>query len=318
MAKAKAARKEPAEMSFLDHLDELRKVLWRIIAGIMLGTIACYYFAPIFQEWLLIPFESHTGTNLALLAPTEGFVVRLKISLVAGLLVTAPWSFLQVWSFVAPGLFEHERKLVLPVVLFSSLLFLTGAAFSMIVLPNATEFFLGFATQSVMNAWSLGKYVDFVLRLVLAFGIVFELPLVIYFLARFGVVTPPFLRKYRKHMIIGFLVLASVITPPDIFTQVILTLPMVVLYEASIFFAIIARKQYERKQRELFGDDKPETDEDLETETGEDVEAGTKEGSDSETTERTTMENEDITKREQSDEDVSTEPENPDEKKDKS
>ncbi|MBS1262080.1 MAG: Sec-independent protein translocase protein TatC [Calditrichaeota bacterium] len=271
--------KKPSEMSFFDHLDELRVALWRALVGILVGFAVCYYFAPIFQEWLLIPFHDQTSASLALLAPTEGFVVRLKIALVAGLLATAPWTFFQIWWFVAPGLFEHERKLVLPVVLFSSLLFLAGAAFSMVVLPNATDFFLGFGTESVRNSWSLGKYVDFVLRLILAFGVVFELPLLIYFLARFGVVTPPFLRKYRKHMIIAFLVLASIITPPDIFTQLVLTLPMVVLYEGSILLAVLARRRFERRRAvidaELAGEaDEPEPASERETgasETGETV-----------------------------------------------
>ncbi len=252
---SKREKKNPAEMTFFDHLDELRSSLWRALAGIMLAAAVCYYFAPIFQGWLLIPFENETSASLALLAPAEGFIVRLKIAFVAGLVAAAPWVFYQVWAFVAPGLFEHERKLVMPVVFFSSLLFITGAAFSMYVLPYATRFFLSFGTQEIQNAWSLGKYVDFVLRLLLAFGVVFELPLLIYFLARFGVVTPPFLRKYRRHAIITFLILAALITPPDVFTQAVLTLPMVILYEASILLAIVARKQYEKKREEFMSDD---------------------------------------------------------------
>lgn len=252
---ARKERNDPGEMSFFDHLDELRASLWRLLVGLLIGTAACYYFAPTFQSWLILPLQQETGSSLALLAPTEGFVVRLKISLVAGLLLTAPWSFYQVWRFVAPGLFSHERKLVLPVVFFSSLLFLTGAAFATYVLPHATRFFLSFSTPDVANAWSLGRYVDFVLRLMLAFGVVFELPLLIFFLARFGVVTPGFLRQYRRHMIVAFLVLASIITPPDIFTQLVLTLPMVVLYEISILLAVVARRQWERKHEEFMADD---------------------------------------------------------------
>jgi sec-independent protein translocase protein TatC len=251
---SKRKKRNPAEMNFLDHLDELRGALWRVCVGVFVGAAIGYYFAPVLQGWLLIPFENQTSASLALLAPTEGFVTRLKISLVAGLVGTAPWIFYQLWAFVAPGLFEQERKLVLPVVFFSSLLFLTGAAFSLYVLPHATSFFLSFSTMDVQNAWSLGKYVDFVLRLLLAFGVVFELPLLIYFLARFGVVTPPFLRKYRKHMIISFLVLAALITPPDVFTQAILTIPMIILYEASILLAVVAQKQYQKKRDEFMAD----------------------------------------------------------------
>lgn len=236
--------KKNGEMSFFDHLDDLRGSLIRALLGLLVGVIICYFFAPRLQDLLLIPFKQQTTASLALLAPTEGFIVKLKISLVAGVFLSAPWVFYQIWRFVAPALFENERKLVFPVVLSSTFLFLLGATFAAYVLPMATSFFLGFSSHEIVNAWSLGKYVDFVLRLLLAFGIVFELPLVVYFLARFGVVTPPFLRTYRKHMIVVFLVLASIITPPDVFTQLILTAPMVVLYEVSIGLAVIAQKRW--------------------------------------------------------------------------
>ncbi len=239
-------KKSLAEMSFFDHLDELRGVLIRAILGVVVALFICYYFAPKLQDLLLIPFRDQSSASLALLAPAEGFIVRLKISLVAAIFLSAPWTFFQLWSFVAPGLFKHERKLVVPVVFFSTALFLLGAAFAGVVLPMAVSFFLGFATTDVQNAWSLGKYVDFTLRLFLAFGVVFELPLLIYFLARFGVVTPAFLRTYRRHMYVVFLVGASIITPPDVFTQLMLCIPLVVLYEASILLSVVAMRKHER------------------------------------------------------------------------
>lgn len=235
------------EMSFLDHLDELRKSLFRALIGLALATVALYFVTPWIQELLIAPFIAREGAKLSLLTPTEGFVVSLKISLVAGLFVSAPWIFYQLWLFVAPGLFENERKMVLPVVFFSSFNFLLGAAFAWFVLPYATRFFLGFSTQTVENLWSLGKYLDFILRMFLAFGIVFELPILIYFLARFGIVTPSLLRKYRRHAYILVLIAASIITPPDVFTQIILALPMVILYEISILLAVGARKAHLRK-----------------------------------------------------------------------
>ncbi|HEB85233.1 MAG TPA: twin-arginine translocase subunit TatC, partial [Bacteroidetes bacterium] len=218
-------------MSFLDHLEELRKTLFLALGGLAVGVIACYSVSLRIQEFLLQPIIRHPGTTLALLAPTEGFIVRLKISLVAGLFVAAPWVFFQLWHFVAPGLYDRERKMVLPVVFFSTLCFIAGAVFGYLILPWATKFFLSFATPTVENVWSLGRYLDFVLRMFLAFGVVFELPIVIYFLARLGIVTPDFLRRYRRHAYIVVLVAAAIITPPDVFTQVILAAPMVVLYE---------------------------------------------------------------------------------------
>ncbi len=237
-------KRSSQEMTFLDHLDELRKVLIRSLIGILIGVIACYFVSHYLQELLLTAIKKYEGVQLALLAPTEGFIVRLKISLVAGIFLTFPWVLYQVWLFVAPGLFKNERRMVLPVIFFSTLCFLTGAVFAWYVLPWATKFFLSFSTQTVENWWSLAKYLDFILRMFLAFGVVFELPIMVYFLARFGVVTPVFLRKYRRHAYVLVLIAASIITPPDIFTQVVLALPMVILYEGSIGLAVIARKKW--------------------------------------------------------------------------
>lgn len=249
------AKKSVNEMNFFDHLDELRTRLFAMFIGLVVATVGAYYFSPQLQELLLFPFRNETGPQLALLTPTEGFIVRLKIAFVAGLFVSAPWLFFQLWKFIAPGLFEHERKRVLPVVFFSTLLFLTGAVFAAYVIPMATRFFLSFTTADIANFWSLGKFIDFELRLFVAFGIVFELPLLIYFLARFGVVTPAFLRQYRRHMYVIFLVAAALITPPDVFTQVFLTVPLIVLYEASILLAVVASRQW---QRSLDGGETPE------------------------------------------------------------
>jgi len=239
-------KKAPNEMNFLDHLDELRVRLFWAFGGLLVATVVGYIFSMDIQQLLMFPFVAEEGPKLALLSPTEGFIVQLKISLIAGLFISAPWIFYQLWRFVAPGLFENERKMVLPVVFFSSLLFLAGAAFAVYVIPMATRFFMSFTSEDVANYWSLGKFIDFELRLFVAFGVVFELPLLIYFMARFGIVTPKFLRTYRRHMYVTFLVAAAIITPPDVFTQVILAIPLVILYEASIFLAMIATKQYEK------------------------------------------------------------------------
>ncbi|MFH0882614.1 MAG: twin-arginine translocase subunit TatC [bacterium] len=239
-------RKNPNEMNFLDHLDELRVHIFRAFGGLLIATIIGYIYSQDLQRLLLYPFAGMEGPKLALLTPTEGFLVQLKISLIAGVFISLPWIFYQLWSFIAPGLFEKERKMVLPVVFSSSVLFLVGAGFAVFVIPMATRFFMSFTSEEVANFWSLGKFIDFELRMFLAFGIVFELPLLIYFLARFGVVTPKFLRTYRRHMYVAFLLAAAIITPPDVFTQIVLAVPLVVLYEASIFLAVIAQRKYNR------------------------------------------------------------------------
>ncbi|MCB2200798.1 twin-arginine translocase subunit TatC [bacterium] len=254
-------RKDLSEMNFFDHLDDLRAAIFRGLGGLFIGLVIGYYFSSRIQGLLTLPFEELSDASLAILAPAEGFLVQLKISLVAGIFISAPWMFYQLWRFVAPGLFKHERKMVFPVVFFSSTLFLVGAAFGVWILPMATSFFLSFAQQGIVNVWSLGRYVDFVLRMLLAFGIVFELPLLIYFLARFGVVTPSFLRTYRRHMYVVFLVGAALITPPDVFTQVVMAVPLVTLYEGSILLAVVARRKWESR-----ADDREEEEEEAEQE----------------------------------------------------
>ena len=266
-------RKNISEMNFFDHLDELRAAIFRGLGGLFVGLVIGYYFSRQIQGLLTLPFEELSDSSLAILAPAEGFIVQLKISLVAGIFVSAPWMFYQLWRFIAPGLFKHERKLVFPVVFFSSTLFLIGAAFGVWILPMATSFFLSFAQQGIVNVWSLGRYVDFVLRMLLAFGIVFELPLLIYFLARFGVVTPSFLRTYRRHMYVAFLIGAAIITPPDVFTQVVMAVPLVILYEVSILLAVVAKRKWEGKSDERDANDERSREEEVAKQESADPEA---------------------------------------------
>lgn len=233
-------------MHFLEHLDALRAALTRSAIGLLIALVVMYYFAPQIQELLLHPFKAHEHTMLSLITPTEGFIVRLKIALIAGLFVSSGWIFYQLWRFIAEGLYPNEKKMVLPVAFFSTICFISGAVFAWFVQPFAIDFFLSFSSPLVENMWSLGKTVDFILRMFLAFGVVFELPVIIYFLARFGIVTPEILRKYRRHAYVIVLIAAAVITPPDVFTQVVLALPMVVLYEFSIFLAIMAYRKWEK------------------------------------------------------------------------
>jgi len=149
--------------------------------------------------------------------------------------------------------------MVLPVVLSSSILFLAGAGFAVFVIPMATRFFMSFTTEEVANYWSLGKFIDFELRMFIAFGVVFELPLLVYFLARFGVVTPGFLRSYRRHMYVAILLAAAILTPPDVFTQVVLAVPLVALYEVSIFLAMVAQRRYNKLVEEQQDESTSET-----------------------------------------------------------
>ncbi len=241
------SEKEPQLMTFWEHLEELRSRLFKALLAVTAGFCLAYFFVPAVQTVLIDEFFPGSGAEapLAFLKPTEGFVVRLKLALVMGLIVASPMVFYQFWRFVAPGLYPKEKHFIIPVVVTSTVSFLVGSAFSVFVLPYATRFFLSFAVGGIQNTWSFGSYVDFVVRLIIAFGVVFELPLVIYFLVRLGIVTPEFLRRQRRYAVIIFMILAAVISPPDIFTMVVLAVPLMLLYEISIVIAVFARKKYQ-------------------------------------------------------------------------
>lgn len=248
----KKKRRDAQLMTFWEHLDELRSRIIKALVAVTIGLIAAYSFVPYVQAVLIESFFPNSeNAPLAFLKPTEGFVVRLKLSLVIGLLLVSPVIFYQFWRFVAPGLYPKEKRFIIPVVVTSSISFIVGAAFSVFVLPYATRFFLSFAVGGIENTWSFGSYVDFVVRLMLAFGLVFELPLVIYFLVRLGIVTPEFLRRQRRYAVIIFMVIAAVISPPDIFTMFVLAIPLIMLYEISIILAVFARKKYQAEQSSL-------------------------------------------------------------------
>jgi sec-independent protein translocase protein TatC len=238
----------PSGMSFWDHLNELRS---RLIKAILLVSVAfciVYFFAPYIQSFLLHRFFPPGMQPLAFLTPTEGFVVRIQLALIGGLFLACPGVFYQFWRFVAPGLYMRERRMIMPVVVISSICFLVGAGFSFFILPYATQFFLSFGGDDIQNIWSFGAYVTFVVQFVLAFGITFELPLIIYFLVRLGIVTPEFLRTKRRHAIVLLLIIAAIVTPPDAFTQLSVGVPLIILYEVSIIVASVTYRKHRTKQ----------------------------------------------------------------------
>ena len=231
-------------MGFLAHLEELRIRLIRAILFLLAGTVLGLIFSKYLLNFITSTFPPDEVSHLALLQPTEGFVVRLKVAFVAGLFLTSPLWFSQLWGFISPALYRNEKRIIMPVIILSSGAFIIGAGFGYWILPHAVEYFKSFALEDMNVNWSLGKYFDFSLRLIVAFGCVFEMPLIVYLLARLGIVSTAQLRKYRRHVIIAVMIAAAFITPPDIFTMVVLTVPLIILYEVGILAASIAvRKQ---------------------------------------------------------------------------
>ncbi len=227
------------KMGFLEHLEELRGRIIKSLFSIILVSIGAYFFSE-----RLIDFISRPIPELYFMSPTEAFAIRIKLSLIAGIIVSVPVIFYHLWQFVVPGLFEREIKLVVPVVLASTIFFLIGATFCFLfVLPLSIKFLLGFGTEKLKPMIKIGDYVSFISYLILAFGAVFELPVIAYFLGKLGIITPRTLRKGRRYAIVGMLVLSALITPPDVFSQLMLAGPLYFLYEVSIVVVRIVQKK---------------------------------------------------------------------------
>ncbi|MDH7516317.1 MAG: twin-arginine translocase subunit TatC [Bacteroidota bacterium] len=237
-----------AEMSFLDHLEELR---WRIIyslLGVAVGSTVIWIFKDFVMERILLRPAVENGLRLQNLRPFGQFFLYMQVALFGGIVLSVPNLLLQIWLFVAPGLYPHERKYVRWVVVFTSVCFLGGVAFAYyVILPAAFTFLAGFGTPLIANNISIDEYFHFLLSLMLGTGAVFELPMVSFFLARLGVLTPQFMRKYRRHAIVLIMVAAALITPtPDPYNMILLALPMVGLYEISIGIAAFGMKRHQR------------------------------------------------------------------------
>lgn len=230
---------EEKEMGFLDHLEELRGRIIKSIISIIFFSIGAYFFSE-----KLIDFVTRPIPEVYFMAPTEAFSTRIKISLIAGIIISVPIIFYHAWRFIAPGLFEKEIKMIIPAVLTSTVFFLIGASFAFVfVLPLSIKFLLGFGTEKLKPMIKIKDYVSFVTYMILAFGAVFQLPVISYFLGKIGVITPQTLAKGRRYAITGILVLAAVITPPDVFSQFMLAGPLYFLYEVSIIVVKVIQRR---------------------------------------------------------------------------
>ncbi len=261
---------DPNQMSFLEHLEELRwKVIKAVISILVFAVLAFIFKGIVFDQIILAPknttfitykifcyLSQYLGFGDELCITSEfslqniemsgQFTAHMIVSIVAGFIVAFPYVFYQLWSFVAPGLSSKERNTARGVVFFTSMLFLMGIAFGYFVIAPLSVQFLGNyqVSEQVENIISLTSFISTVTTTTLASGLVFQLPVVVYFFAKLGIVTPALLRTYRKHAIIGVLILSAIITPPDILSQVLVSIPLIALYEISIFIAaIVIRKR---------------------------------------------------------------------------
>lgn len=241
---------DDAPMTLMGHLNELRRRLFRMVIIVILGFVAFYGVSEYLYAYLSAPLQAQLpeGSKLIYTSPAGAFFTYMKVALVASLFGTSPITFYQVWAFIAPGLYKEEKRAVLPLAFFSSIFFIAGAAFCFfLVFPIAFKFFMGFATDTIVPMISVEEYLGFALKLLIAFGVVFEMPLFAYFLSRFGILSPDFMRRQRRYAILFIFIIAAILTPPDVFSQCLMAMPMLLLYEVSIYVSAMAYKKKEEK-----------------------------------------------------------------------
>lgn len=233
------------EMTFLEHLEELR---WRIIyslIGIVIGTIVAWIFIDYLVDYILLKPAKDSGAELQNLRPFGQLFLYVQVAIIIGVIVSIPNIFYQLWKFIAPALHKSERKYILSIVIFSSLCFLIGVAFAyFVMLPLTLKFAAQFGSSDIKNQFAIDEYMSIIISVMLAAGIVFELPMISFFLSKLGILKPSFMQKYRKHAIVIIMIAAAILTPgTDPVSQIILAVPLVVLYEISILISKLSQKK---------------------------------------------------------------------------
>ncbi len=239
--------------SFISHLIELRDRLIRAILALLIVFGVLFYWARDIYTLLAAPLlaELPEGTQMIAVEVAAPFFVPVKVTMFTSLVIALPYVLYQIWAFVAPGLYQHEKKLVLPLIATSTLLFLVGMAFAyFIVFPVVFHFITAFAPDGVAVMTDIQKYFDFVLTLFLAFGVAFETPIAVVILTRMGIVSIDKLKQARPYVVVGAFVVAAIFTPPDVVSQLLLAFPLWLLYEAGLLVAgWLGRQQEEEEQQ---------------------------------------------------------------------
>lgn len=234
------------KLPLTSHLAELRKRLILSFVSVGVGFIVCYAFSQNLFDLLSRPLLKMmpSGSTLIFTSVAEAFFTYMKVAFIAGLMLASPFVLFQIWAFVAPGLYRHEKRYVIPFVTAGSFFFILGILFAyFIAIPVGFRFLLGYATDFIKPMPSMKEYLSFSIKFLLAFGLVFEFPVVLVLLARIGVVDANMMARHRKYAILLIFIFAAVMTPPDIISQLLMAIPLMGLYELSILLSKIFGKK---------------------------------------------------------------------------
>ncbi|MEM8896992.1 MAG: twin-arginine translocase subunit TatC [Bacteroidota bacterium] len=273
--KKKEEKKKPeAEMSFLEHLEELRWHLIRSFAAIVVLGIGVFLnIKTVVDQVFLKPFESdfplhrflcnlqeslcfeEMPVDFIVIAPYEQFLKSISVSLICGFILSFPYFIWEMWRFIKPGLHDHEQKSLRGTVFITSLLFFIGVGFAYyIVAPFSAQFLSNYnISDQIQNQWRMGAVITMVSQIVLAGGVLFELPIIVYYLSKMGILTPKLMRTYRRHSIVVLMLLSAVITPPDALTMILIFIPLFFLYEISIRISAVTNKKREKELAQELG-----------------------------------------------------------------
>jgi len=240
------------DMGFLDHLEELRWRIFKVLISITLFAAGSFFFSDFFVNFLIEPTKTiEPPLTLQVLRVQGMLIVKMWIAFFGGVILSLPVIVYQIWSFVAPGLYETEKRHLPTLIVVTFFSFIAGAAFAYyVIIPLIIPTLLAFGVEGVENNISINYYFSFVLQMIIASGVIFEMPVVAYFLGRIGLLTPAFMRHYRRYAIAVIFIIAAILTPPDPLSQMLLAIPLLILYEISIFISGFA-------SRNIYKDDKP-------------------------------------------------------------
>jgi sec-independent protein translocase protein TatC len=242
-------RTHEIEMTFLEHLEEMRWRLVYALVGIVIGTITAWIFIDFLIENILLLPARTAELDLQNLRPFGQLFLYFQVALIGGIVLSIPNVFYQFWKFIGPALKDNEKKYLVWIVIFSSVCFLSGIVFAYyVMLPLTLKFAAQFGTTEIENNFAIAEYFSIIISVMIGAAVVFELPMLSFFLSKIGILTPQLMRKFRRHSIVTILILAAILTPgADPVAQVLLAIPLVLLYEISIFVSKIFSKKIDQE-----------------------------------------------------------------------